>query len=740
MVDPSAKTTAPASDFHPTRRRLLQSVGLTSAGLWIGFRLGDGRALAAEISTDSWQADAFVRIGTDDLVTVMIKHIEFGQGVSTGLPTIVAEELDAAWEQMRFEHAPADETKYNNLLMGPVQGTGGSTAVANSWQQLRQAGATARALLVAAAAQEWEVPAAEISVDAGRVSHAATGRSSGFGALTATAATLPVPAEVVLKDPKDFKLVGKARLPKLDAAAKSDGSARFTQDLYLRGMSTALVAHAPRFGAKVKSFDPSAALKVNGVQKVVEIPTGVAVVASGFWAAKKGRDALEIEWDESAAETRGDGDLEKEFSALLAEPGAEVRSRGDVEAALAGAAKVLQADYAFPYLAHAPMETLDYVVHLEKDRCRAWGGSQIQTLGKATIAQVVGLAPEQVELVTMLGGGSFGRRATPTCDIAFEAASVAMAVGSGKPIKVVWTREDDIRGGYYRPLYLHRLRAGLDAEGRLIAWHHRIVGQSILAGTLFEQALVQDGIDSTSVEGARGLPYAVENFHNDLHSPKVGVPVLWWRSVGHTHNGYSTETFFDQAARLAGRDPYEWRRELLADKPRHRAVLDLAAQKAGWGTPLAEGQARGIALHESFGSIAAQVAEISLDSGGGPKVERVVCAVDCGVAINPDIVTAQMESGIGYGLNAALYGEIRLDQGRVVESNFHQYRPLRIHEMPRVEVHIVPSSEAPTGVGEPGVPPIAPAVANAYLNLTGKAVHRLPFSRWIAEAHDEEVG
>lgn len=741
MVENSAEASSPSrSGMRPTRRGLIKSVVLTGAGLSIGLRLDRGRAFAGEVSSEPWEANAFVRIGTDDLVTVMVKHIEFGQGVGTGLPTIVAEELDAAWRQMRFEHAPADETRYNNILMGPVQGTGGSTAVANSWQQLRQAGATARALLVAAAAQEWGVPATQITVENGRVHHAPSGRSSGFGALTATAATLPVPEEVPLKDPKDFKLIGKPHLPKLDTAAKSDGSARFTQDLYLPDMSTALVAHGPRFGAKVKSFDGTAALKIRGVQKVVQIPTGVAVLADGFWAAKKGREALHVEWDESGAETRGDRDLEQEYGALLDEPGAEAKSRGDVEAALSAAAKVLEMDYTFPFLAHAPMETLDYVVHLEKDRCRAWGGAQIQTLEKGTIAQVVGLPAEKVELVTMLGGGSFGRRATPTCDVAFEAACIAKAAGTGKPIKLVWTREDDIRGGYYRPLYRHRLRAGLDGDGNLLAWHHRIVGQSIVSSTLFESALVQDGIDATSVEGARGLPYAVENFLNDLHSPKVGVPVLWWRSVGHTHNGYSTENFFDHVAREAGKDPYEWRRELLGEHPRHRAVLDLAAQKAGWGKPLAAGRARGLALHESFGSIAAQVAEISVDPDGMPKVERVVCAVDCGIAINPDIIVAQMESGIGYGLNAALFGEIRLDRGRVVESNFHDYRPLRIQEMPRIEVHIVPSGEAPTGVGEPGVPPIAPAVANAYLAATGKTVRRLPFSRWIAESHDEEVG
>ncbi|MCB1036151.1 MAG: xanthine dehydrogenase family protein molybdopterin-binding subunit, partial [Acidobacteria bacterium] len=445
------------------------------------------------------------------------------------------------------------------------------------------------------------------------------------------------------------------------------------------------------------------------------------------------RDALEIEWDESAAETRGSSELVSQYRHLAEGPGALVAERGEAEAALAGAAKVLEAEYVFPYLAHAPMETQDFVVQLEQGRCRAWAGSQLQTVDQAVLAHAVGLTPAQVELETLLAGGSFGRRATPVGDIAGEAGAVAKAVGGTRPVKLMWTREDDIRGGYFRPLYVHRLRAGLDEAGKIVAWHHRIVGQSVLAGTPFEAALVQNGIDSSSVEGARGLPYAIPNFLVDLHSPKVGVPVLWWRSVGHTHNGYSTETFFDQLARAAGRDPYEMRRELLAEHPRHRAVLDLAAEKAGWGKPLAEGRARGIAVHESFSSFVAQVAEISLDGKGFPKVEKVVCAVDCGIALNPDVVTAQMEGGIGYGLNAALFGEVEVIEGRVKPSNFHDYRPLRIHEMPAVEVHIVPSTENPTGVGEPGVPPIGPAVANAYLALTGKAIHRLPFSRAFAE-------
>ncbi|MCG8455352.1 MAG: xanthine dehydrogenase family protein molybdopterin-binding subunit, partial [Holophagales bacterium] len=650
----------PSTPLEPTRRTVLKAAAFAGAGLVIGFdwgrrRFGD-QALAAETTAEPFMPNAFVRIAPDDTVTVLIKHIEFGQGVATGLPTIVAEELDADWSQMRFEHAPSDPTRYNNLFFGPVQVTGGSTATANSWQQLRTAGATARAMLVSAAAAEWGVSEGEIRVEAGEVSHPGSGRSSGFGALAARAATLPVPEDVALKDPKDFRLIGQ-RLPRLDVPAKTDGTARFTQDLYLPDMLTALVAHPPRFGATVASLDASAAEGMAGVEHVLQVPQGVAVVARSFWAAKKGRDALEITWDDSAAETRSTAELLEQYRRLLDEPGLGAASRGDADSAIAGASRSLEAEYVFPYLAHAPMETLDCVIHLEADRCRAWAGFQLPTVDHNVIAQVTGLAPENVELTVLLGGGSFGRRATPTGDIAAEAAAVAKAVadarGSGAPpIKLIWTREDDIRGGHYRPLYVHRLRAGLDEAGNIAGWHHRIVGQSILGGSPFE-AMIQDGIDATSVEGARNLPYDLADFRVELHSPRVGVPVLWWRSVGHTHNGYSTEVFFDELAHAAGQDPYEMRRGLLKEHPRHLAVLDLAAEKSGWGSPLPSGKARGIALQESFSSFVAQVAEISLDDAGFPKVERVVCAVDCGIAINPEIIRAQMESGIGYGLNAA---------------------------------------------------------------------------------------
>jgi isoquinoline 1-oxidoreductase beta subunit len=479
----------------------------------------------------------------------------------------------------------------------------------------------------------------------------------------------------------------------------------------------------------VKSFDATAARRVKGVTHVVPVPSGVAVVATSFWAARKGREALRVTWDESRAEMRGSEDLYRSYRALAGRPGRSVRRDGDAAGALRGAAKVIEAVYEFPYLAHAPMEPLDAVVRLGAGECEMWAGSQVPTIDQQVVARIVGVPPNKVRIHTLLAGGSFGRRGTPDGDVAGEAAAIARAIGGDRAVKLVWTREDDIQGGKYRPLYVHRLRGGLDARGNIVGWEHRIVGQSIATGTAFEPLLVKDGVDSSSVEGAVNLPYAIPNIAVELHTTKVGVPVLFWRSVGSTHTAYSTETFLDELAHAAGRDPLDVRRALLARHPRHLATLNLAADKAGWGQPLAPGRARGIAVHESFESVVAQVAEVSRRPDGLPKVERVVCAVDCGTAINPDIVRAQMEGGIGFGLAAALWSEITLVRGRVQERNFDGYRPLRIEDMPAVEVHIVPSGAAPTGVGEPGVPPIAPAVANAFFQLTGRRVRRLPFAR-----------
>lgn len=715
---------------RPSRRQFLKTGAVAGAGLVIGLHLplraAKSAATAATAGGD-FAPNAFVRIAVDDSVTILAKHIEFGQGSHTGLATILAEELDAAWEQVRAEAAPADAELYNNLHWGPSQGTGGSSSIANSYEQLRQAGAMARALLVEAAARTWGVPAAEITVEKGQVRHAASGKSSGFGALVEAAAGLPTPAEVKLKDPKDFTLIG-SRVPRLDSRDKTRGKAMFTIDMALPGMLTAVVARPPLFGAKVKSVNAEAARAVKGVTDVVEIPRGVAVVAEGFWAASKGREALEIAWDESRAETRGSDEIMAQYRELAKKPGQVARRDGDPAAGLAGAAKVLEATYEYPFLAHAPMEPLDCVVELKPDSCEVWTGSQLQTGDVATAVAISGLKPEQVQVHTLLAGGSFGRRATPDSDMVAEAVSIAKAIGGKAPVKVIWTREDDIRGGRYRPMYHHTIRAGLDAENKLVGWEHRIVGQSILKGTPFEAFLTKNGIDQTSVEGANNLPYAIPNVLIDLHTTDVEVPVLWWRAVGSTHTAYTVEAFLDEVAEAAGQDPVAFRLEMLKDHPRHAAVLKLAAEKAGWGKSLPAGKGIGIAVHESFNSFVAEAAEVTVD-GGGIKVDKVVCAVDCGRPINPDVIKAQMEGGIGYGLGAILHDEITLEGGRVAQSNFHDYVPLRIEEMPEVEVHIVDSSEPPTGVGEPGTPPIGPAVANAVYNATGRRIRNLPFAR-----------
>ncbi|WP_321812007.1 MULTISPECIES: xanthine dehydrogenase family protein molybdopterin-binding subunit [unclassified Burkholderia] len=721
-----------AGSVRPSRRTFLKAAGAAAAvSLTIGFEwAGLGRrALAATAPAADFAPNAFLRITPDGTVTVIAKHVEMGQGAYTGIATIVAEELDADWSSVRVESAPADAKRYANLAFGTMQGTGGSSAMANSWQQLREAGGKARAMLVSAAAARWKVPAGELTTANGVVTHAKSGKTAAYGTLVADASKLPVPDKVTLKQPADFKLIGH-RIARVDGSAKSNGTAHFTLDTTFPGMRVALLQRPPRFGATVKSFDATAAKAVPGVVSVVQVPGGVAVVANGFWAAKQGRDALKVDWDETNAEKRSSDQLMREYRQLAAQPGASARKDGDADAAIAGAARKVSATYEFPYLAHAPMEPLDAVVKLTANSCEIWAGDQFQTVDQGNAARVAGLKPEQVQIHTLYAGGSFGRRANAWSDYVVEAVSIAKALGAdGKPVKLQWTREDDIQGGFYRPMYFHKLDAGLTADGRLVGWRHRIVGQSILAGTPFEAFMVKDGIDATSVEGAANLPYAVPNVSVELTTTKVGLPVLWWRVVGSSHTAYAVEAFIDEAAHAAGKDPYLFRRDLLAKEPRMRAVLELAAQKAGWdpAKPLPKGRGRGIAVAEAFKSYVAQVAEVSVDADGKVKVERVVCAVDCGIAINPDIVAAQMEGGIGFGLGAALHSAITLKDGHVEQRNFDGYHVLRMAEMPKVEVHIVPSAEAPTGVGEPGVAPVGPAVANAIFAATGKRHYVLPF-------------
>ena len=596
------------------------------------------------------------------------------------------------------------------------------------WMQLRKAGATARAMLVAAAATEWNVTPASLTVERGVVHHAPSNRQATFGALAAKASGLPVPNEVPLKEPKDFKLIGQ-KLPRVDIPPKTNGTAQFTIDVTFPDMLVALLQRPPLFGATVKSFDTTATKAVPGVVDVVQVPRGVAVVAKSFWAAKLGREALKVEWDDSKAEKRSTAAIMAEYRTLAEQPGMPARNDGDVAAALKGAAKTVSATYEFPYLAHAPMEPLDAVVKLDANSCEIWAGDQFQTVDQANAAATAGLKPEQVKIHTLLAGGSFGRRANMGSDYIVEAVSVAKALGAnGVPVKLQWTREDDIRGGLYRPVYVHRLEAALDNNGRLVGWQHRIVGQSIMAGTAFAPVMVKNGIDGTSVEGAANLPYAIPNMSVELSTTETGVPVLWWRVVGSSHTAYATEAFMDEIAHAAGKDPFAFRQAMLEHHPRHKAVLELAANAAGWGGPLPKGKGRGIAVAEAFGTYVAQVAEVTVAQNGQVKVDRVVCAVDCGTPINPDVITAQMEGGIGFGLGAALYGAITLKDGKVEQTNFDGYRVLRIDEMPKVEVHIVQSPEAPTGVGEPGVAPVGPAVANAVFAATGKRLRILPFA------------
>ncbi|MEQ5841428.1 xanthine dehydrogenase family protein molybdopterin-binding subunit [Paraburkholderia acidicola] len=717
---------------RPSRRTFLKATGTVAAvGLIIGFEwAGTGRrALAATLPNAEFIPNAFVRVAPDNSITIIAKHVEMGQGAYTGLATILAEELDANWQDVRVESAPADAKRYANLAFGTIQGTGGSSAMANSWMQMREAGAKARAMLVSAAAAQWQVPATELTTRDGSVHHTASNRTATYGSLASAAARLPVPDKVTLKSPQDFRLIGQ-QLPRVDVPPKTNGTAQFTLDVTFPGMLIALLQRPPLFGATVKSFDASAAKAVPGVVSVVQVPGGVAVVAKGFWAAKQGRDALKVEWDDAKAEKRSSDTIMSEYRQLAEKPGASANKVGDATQALAGAAKKISATYSFPYLAHAPMEPLDAVVKLTADSCEIWAGDQFQTVDQGNAARTAGLDPQQVKIHTLYAGGSFGRRANVWSDYIVEAVSIAKALGAnGTPVKLQWTREDDIHGGLYRPMYFHKLDAGLSADGKLVGWRHRIVGQSIIAGTPFAAGMIKDGIDATSVEGAANIAYAIPNVSVELTTTQTGVPVLWWRVVGSSHTAFAVEAFIDEAAHAADKDPFVFRRDLLAGEPRMRAVLELAAQKAGWdpAKPLPKGRGRGIAVAEAFKTFVAQVAEVSVDKDGNVKVERVVCAVDCGTPINPDIITAQMEGGIGFGLGAALHSAITLKDGRVEQNNFDTYQVLRMSEMPKVEVHIVQSGEAPTGVGEPGVAPVGPAVANAIFAATGKRIHVLPF-------------
>lgn len=705
----TAKTTFNRRDFL----RVVSGVG---AGLVIGIRWP--AAAADEGTAATFAPNAFLRIGVDDAITVLVHKSEMGQGVYTSIPMLLAEELEVEPAKVRVEAAPAGAA-YVNPALGQ-QATGGSSSIRTTFAQLRQAGASAREMLIAAAAQAWGVEKGKCRAESGTVKQVASGKSLRYGDLAAAAAKLPVPADVPLKESKDWKVIGRP-VHRLDTPLKVDGSAVFGFDVKVDGMLTAMVARCPVFGGQVKKFDSSAAERVPGVRRVVQISSGVAVVAEGTWAAKKGRDALVIEWDEGPNAGLSSAAIRAAYAKAAEGPGDTARHDGDAVQALAAAAKTVEAIYEVPFLNHATMEPMNATAHVRADGCDIWAPTQGQTRAQTAAAKVTGLPAEKIRIHTTFLGGGFGRRFE--VDFVVEAVEASRAVGA--PVKVVWTREDDMQHGFYRPTTYNRLAAGLDADGVPVAWTHRIVAPSILAR---EFGAPPGGPDPMSIEGAANIPYAMANVAVDCVNLDMGVPLGFWRSVGSSHNAFVTECFLDEVAAAGKQDPFELRRKLLANSPRHKAALELAATKAGWGTPCAEGRSRGLAVAESFGSFVAQVAEVTVSEQGEVRVHRVVCAIDCGVVINPDTVEAQMQSGIVYGLTAALRGQITLDRGRVQQGNFDDYPLLRMDEMPVVEVHIVPSTAPPGGVGEPGTPPIAPAVANAIFAATGKRVRRLPIS------------
>ncbi len=718
-------------------RRSFLKLGVVS-----GFALGifpqgaiaqDGKAASVASLKPFDQPGAFVHIAPDGTVTVTINRLEFGQGVLTALPMILAEELDADWNKVRAVHGDADPA-----YVDPAYGmhlTGGSGSIKRSYTQYRELGARTRAMLVSAAASQWKVDAATLRTENGRVLRA-DGQSLGYGELADAAMKAPVPHKVALKDAKNFRLIGKAT-NRLDATAKSTGTQAFGMDMQLPGMLTAVVVHPPVFGARLTSVDDSAARAIPGVKAVIRMPTdrggeGIAVVAQGYWAAKLGRDALKLVWDTSAVEKVDSVAQLASYRALAKKTGL-VHFKADVSA-LAKAPRKISAEFTFPYLAHAPMEPLNCTVHVtgqgEDAKATLWLGTQMPGFDAMAASKVLGIAPKHVKINVQMAGGGFGRRAVPTADYVVEACTVskmAMAAGLNDPIRVMWSREDDIKGGYYRPMHVHRAEIGFDAKGKVLAWDHVVVGQSIAQGTPFESFMVKDGIDNTALEGMRD-PYDVP-MRLSVHHPKVNVPVLWWRSVGSTHTAYVMETLIDEIARATQQDPVAYRLQLMGDKhPRHQAALMLAVEQSGYGKrKLPKGQAWGVAVHESFDTVVAYVAEASVTKGV-PKLHAVTAGVHCNLAVNPKTVEAQVQGAALMGLGTCLPGAaITLKGGVVQQNNFNDYVVARIPDMPRITVHIVPSAEPPTGMGEPGLPPLAPAFANAIAKLTGKTPRGLPF-------------
>jgi isoquinoline 1-oxidoreductase beta subunit len=725
-----------------SRRTFLQASAAASGGLLVSFSLPApirgtlGAAVPPPPGSD-FAPNAFIRIDRDGQVTLMMHKVEMGQGTYTSMPMLVAEELEVDLSQVHLEHAPPDDALYAEPLFG-VQETGGSTSVRGNWEPLRRAGATARSMLVAAAAQTWTVDPTSCRAAQGAVIHGATGRSLGYGALVERAAALPVPRRVALKDPRDFKLIGTPA-KRLDTPDKVDGTAQFGIDVRLPGMKVAAVAACPVFGGKLASVDDASAKAIEGVRQVVRLDDAVAVVADDTWTAKRGLAALVIQWDDGPNATLSTADIVQQLAAASAQSGVVGRNDGDVGQAMAGASRRLEAVYEQPFLAHATMEPVNCTVHVRPDGCDIWVGTQVPTFTQTAAARVTGLPKAKVQVHNHLLGGGFGRR----LEVDFIVRAVQIAQQVAGPVKVIWSREEDIQHDMYRPYYYDRIAAGLDVQGRPVAWSHRITGSSIEArviNQLFPKTLrvIRAGgmhrlgamikrLDLDAVEGAAEPPYAIPNVRVEyVRQEPPGVPTAFWRGVGPTHNIFVVESFIDELAAAATRDPFEYRRALLGRSPRAKAVLELAAGQAGWGTPLLAGSGRGIALLHAFGSYIAQVADVSVSKQGDVRVQRVVCVVDCGTIVNPDTVKAQMESGIIFGITAALFGEITIKNGRVEQHNFNDYRALLMREAPAIDVHLVTSGEAPGGVGEPGTSAVIPAVTNAIFAATGKRIRKLP--------------
>jgi isoquinoline 1-oxidoreductase beta subunit len=718
-------------EIQLSRRQFLRTTAAATSGLVVAFHLPMGsRKVLAEApgqALPEYPPNAFVRIAPDNSITVTINKLEMGQGVNTSMAQLIAEELECDWTKIQAVSAPVAAV-YNHTVF-PMQMTGGSTALATSYDQYRRIGASMREMLVQAAAQKWKVSPNECHAENSFVVHPKKGKLS-YGELAEAANKLPMPKQVKLKAHGDFKVIGKS-VARVDAPDKVNGKAVFGIDVRLPDMQYAVIARSPVLGGKLVSVDDKKAKAVNGVQDVVRFGDSVAVLATNTWAAKKGRDALEIKWDFQGKDSFSNESLMADFKKQIATEGAPVQKRGDAKGKLKKAAHRIVAEYEFPYLAHACMEPMNCTINFDGKRAEIWAGHQMPTGDRDTAAAVLGIPKENVQVHTVYAGGSFGRRANKNSDYVKEAAELAKVIK--RPVKIAWTREDDMTGGYYRPMNYHRAELGFDAKNRLIAWDHRIVGQSVVGGSPFEGFLVKNNVDATVVEGVGDSPYDIPNFSVDLHMPKPNVTTLWWRSVGHSHTAYVMETAIDEIAFKSKKDPLALRKQLLAKAPRHLAVLELLEKHSGWGKKMPKGRALGLAVHESFGSVVGHVAEVSYDKGR-LKVHKIVSAVHCGQVVNPEGAKAQVEGAIAYGLSAALHGEIVIKEGKVMTKNFDEYDVLRFPDMPVVEVYFVESHANPTGLGEPGLPPTAPAVANALFKLTGKRIRKLPFTKELKPA------